>query len=135
MKTALLADFKHTLPLLHTHSADAWGKIVNGTMVQVTTGRTFLRDCTVVSPMTLLLFGGELDVKHEEGLVFIDGWIRVRAAAPTAVLVKQLRLALDTLLQRTISSPEMDLSSQGAELVATLVKLLTDEEQARYLQL
>lgn len=33
------------------------------------TTRTFLRDCTVVSPMALLLFGGALAVLHEAGLV------------------------------------------------------------------
>lgn len=33
------------------------------------TTRTFLRDCTVVSPMALLLFGGALAVQHEAGLV------------------------------------------------------------------
>ena len=33
------------------------------------TTRTFLRDCTAVSPMALLLFGGTLAVQHEAGLV------------------------------------------------------------------
>ena len=38
-------------------------------LAQVKTTRTFLRDCTVVSPMALLLFGGALAVQHEAGLV------------------------------------------------------------------
>ena len=42
------------------------------------TSQTFLMDCTVVSPMALLIFGGELDVRHEEGHVLIDNWIGVR---------------------------------------------------------
>jgi len=67
---------------------------------QVRTTRTFLRDCTVVSPMALLLFGGALEVRHEAGLVTVDGWLRIRAPAPTAVLVKKLRAALDALLER-----------------------------------
>jgi ATP-dependent RNA helicase DHX29 len=67
---------------------------------QVRTTRTFLRDCTVVSPMALLLFGGALEVRHEAGLVTVDGWLRIRAPAPTAVLVKKLRSALDALLER-----------------------------------
>ena len=98
---------------------------------QVKTTRTFLRDCTVVSPMALLLFGGELQVVHEEGYVLIDGWIRIRAAAPTAVLVKQLRAAINALLQQKIGRPEMDLTAAGGALVETLVKLLSDEESAR----
>ena len=62
------------------------------------TTRTFLRDCSVASPMALLLFGGALQVLHEAGAVLVDGWLRIRAPAPTAVLVKQLRAALDSLL-------------------------------------
>ena len=62
------------------------------------TTRTFLRDCSVASPMALLLFGGELTVLHEAGAVLVDGWLRIRAPATTAVLVKQLRAALDSLL-------------------------------------
>ena len=81
--------------------------------------------------MALLLFGGELQVVHEERYVLIDGWIRIRAAAPTAVLVKQLRGAIDALLQQKIGRPEMDLTAAGGALVETLVKLLTDEESAR----
>lgn len=69
---------------------------------QVRTSRTFLRDCTVVSPMALLLFGGELVVVHEGGYALIDNWIRIRASAPTAVLVKQLRAALDALLEKKV---------------------------------
>ncbi len=65
---------------------------------QVKTTRTFLRDCTVASPMALLLFGGALSVQHEAGCVLVDAWLRIRAAAPTAVLVKRLRAALDALL-------------------------------------
>ena len=62
--------------------------------VQMKTSRTFLRDCSVVSPLMLLLFGGSLEVLHADGLSLVDGWLRVRAAAQTAVLVKQVRRSL-----------------------------------------
>ena len=52
----------------------------------------------MVSPMALLLFGGALSVMHESGYVLVDDWLRIRASAPTAVLVKKLRAALDALL-------------------------------------
>lgn len=72
--------------------------------LQVKTSRTFLRDCTVVSPMALLLFGGALSVMHEGGYVLVDDWLRIRASAPTAVLVKKLRGALDALLADKVRS-------------------------------
>lgn len=54
---------------------------------QVKTSRVYVRDCTVVAPLALLLFGGELNVLHEEGAILVDGWLRIPAPAATAVLV------------------------------------------------
>jgi hypothetical protein len=92
------------------------------------TSKTFLMDCTVVSPMALLLFGGELEVRHEEGCVLVDNWIRIKVAAPTAVLVKKLRLAIDGLLQQKIGKPEVEISAAGDAIIGALVKLLSDDE-------
>ena len=39
---------------------------------QVKTSRTFLRDCTVVSPLALLLFGGPLNIVHESAYIALD---------------------------------------------------------------
>jgi hypothetical protein len=43
--------------------------------------KVFIRDCTVVSGMALLLFGGQLAVLHEAGQLLVGGWLRVKAAA------------------------------------------------------
>ncbi|CAK0787622.1 hypothetical protein CVIRNUC_010844 [Coccomyxa viridis] len=98
---------------------------------KVKTSRTFLRDCTVVSPMALLLFGGALSVVHESGYVLVDDWLRIRASAPTAVLVKRLRGALDALLADKARRPEMDMMVSGGQIVDAIVKLLQDEEAAQ----
>ena len=45
--------------------------------LQVKTSRTFLRDCSVVSPLALLLFGGTLKVVHENAYIALDHF-RVR---------------------------------------------------------
>lgn len=52
---------------------------VCGGTLQVRTARAFLRDVTPVSPAALLLFGGGLEVKHEEGAVVVGGWARCAA--------------------------------------------------------
>jgi ATP-dependent RNA helicase DHX29 len=67
------------------------------------TTKVFLRDTTAVSGMALLLFGGPLSVEHEAGRVAVNGWLRVRAAAQVAVLVKRLRDAVDGLLLGAIA--------------------------------
>ncbi len=99
--------------------------------VQMRTSQTFLRDSTVTSPLALLLFGGQLEVVHGEGYVLVDGWIQIRAAAPTAVLVQRLRGGLDTLLQQRIKQPGLDWGAQAGELINTIIKLLQDEEATR----
>lgn len=53
---------------------------------QVKTSKTFLRDCTVVSPMAILLFGGALRVVHEGGYVLVDEWLRIRCSFPACLL-------------------------------------------------
>ena len=63
--------------------------------------------------------------------VLVDDWLRIRASAPTAVLVKKLRAALDALLERKVGQPEVDLAADGSALVVTIVKLLRDEEAAQ----
>lgn len=98
--------------------------------LQVRTHRVYMMDCTVVSPLTLMLFGGELSIKYNEGHVMIDDWIRVRVAAPNAVLIKKLRQALDTLLKHKVEQPEKDIPIDSTAIVDTLGKMLSNEEKA-----
>ena len=65
---------------------------------KVKTHRVFARDCTVVAPAALLLFGGEMEVKHESGRVCLDGWLWLRASAQTAAVFRRARAALDAAL-------------------------------------
>ena len=59
---------------------------------KIKTKRVYLHDTTVVTPYTLMLFcGGEFSIVYERGLVEIDGWIRLRVPAQTAVLFKKMR--------------------------------------------
>ncbi len=63
--------------------------------------------------MALLLFGGPLTVLHEEGAVLVGGWLKLRAAAQTAVLVKHVRAALDALLEARVAATASS-SSHGS---------------------
>ena len=59
----------HPSSTLHALEAAQFARPYLVFLEKVKTSRTFLRDCTVVSPMALLLFGGALAVQHEAGLV------------------------------------------------------------------
>jgi hypothetical protein len=43
----------------------------------------------------------------QAGVVVIDGWLRLTAAAQTAVLFKQLRITLDVVLKELTRKPEV----------------------------
>ena len=64
---------------------------------KVKTSQTFLRECTKVSPIEILLFAGrKVNVEHEMKRVVLDDWLKVlNVNAVTATLFKRLRVILD----------------------------------------
>lgn len=94
---------------------------------KVQTSAVFLRDATMVSPMPLLLFGGDITVQHAARTVRVDKWIEFSMDPRQAVLFRALRGQLDALLQRKIERPAMDVWEEGGKLVETVVQLLSTE--------
>lgn len=91
------------------------------------TRKLYVRDATVVSPFALLLFGGALNVYHEDGVVTVDEWLKFRIARTPATLVKYLRSQMENMLLRKIVAPEDDVSSTPAakaviESISTLLQ-------------
>ncbi|KAG5384505.1 hypothetical protein IGI04_035975 [Brassica rapa subsp. trilocularis] len=85
-----------------------------------------LRDTTIVSPFSILLFGGSVDVQHHSGSVTIDGWLKLAAPAQTAVLFKELQLTLHSILKDLIRNPEKS-GIVHIEVVKSMVHLLIQE--------
>lgn len=71
---------------------------------------------------------GELRVAHDAGYVLVDEWLRIRAPAQSAVLVKGVRGAWAHLLERKHRQPDLDLSAAGGAIVQSIVDLLNHEE-------
>ncbi|CAM0904618.1 unnamed protein product [Alopecurus aequalis] len=97
---------------------------------KVETSKVFLRDTSVISPYSLLLFGGSMVIQHQAGVVVIDGWLRLNAAAQTAVLFKQLRITLDAVLKELTRKPEMA-TFVNNEVVRSIIHLLLEEDKAQ----
>lgn len=85
----------------------------------------------MISPISLLLFSGDLHVQHKNNAIVIDGRIQIRAAAPIAVMFKKLRRALDELILHRIENPEFDSKGGEHHLLEIVKTLLSDEEHAR----
>ena len=89
------------------------------------TAKLYLRDVCLVSPMALLLFGGELSVQHEKQTLVIDGHITLAAPARVAVLVREMRTELQKLMARKIAEPAFDMNASS--VLEVIIKLLTSD--------
>lgn len=67
-----------------------------------------------MNPYALLLFGGDVGVQHIAGTLTVGrgNFVGFKAVARIGVLVKRLRLALDSLLIRKITEPDTDISGR-----------------------
>ena len=119
---------------LHPASVNAGaGKFESPWLVfgeRVETSRVYVRDTTMVGAYALLLFGGDVEVDHERGRVHMDGgWAQFSAPARIGVLVREMRVAVDRLLERHIDAPvaegEDNLSS--SPVVRAVLELLATE--------
>ena len=92
---------------------------------RVETAKVYIRDNTMVGAYALLLFGGEITVLHDKGVVRVDDWATFQAPARIGVLVKELRARVDKLLLDRINHPSAALAS--TPIVRALLELLASE--------
>lgn len=103
--------------------------------LQVKYAKIYLRDTTLIPPFPMLLFGGDIDVQHRERLITLDGWIHFqvrghwslsgargnkeglilimfimfKAPVRIGVIFKHLRKLMDSLLEKKLENPKMNL--------------------------
>ncbi|XP_078739847.1 LOW QUALITY PROTEIN: ATP-dependent RNA helicase dhx29-like [Lampetra fluviatilis] len=87
--------------------------------------RVSVRDCTPVGAVPLVLFGGEIGVRHRQRLVTVDGWIHFQAPARVGVIFRELRAAVDSVLERKMANPK--LSQQDEPAIKLLLELIRSE--------
>jgi len=66
------------------------------------TSRVFLRDCSVASPLPILLFGRQVVVDHRSSVVVVDGWIKLRVTGRCSALLMAVREKLEELLRSKV---------------------------------
>ncbi|NXC86677.1 DHX29 helicase, partial [Cercotrichas coryphoeus] len=80
--------------------------------------KVYLRETTLISPFPILLFGGDIEVQHREQLLTVDGWIHFQAPVKIAVIFKQLRVLIESVLKKKLENPKMSL--EGNSLLTLL---------------
>ncbi|RUS29602.1 P-loop containing nucleoside triphosphate hydrolase protein [Jimgerdemannia flammicorona] len=103
--------------------------LVYYTMVR--SGKVYLWETGAVDACPLLMFGGEMEIKHKHRRVSIDHWIKFRCHAKTAVLFKCLRFELNKILRRKIDNPTMDFSEIDQRYLDLMVDVLEVGQQAK----
>lgn len=72
-----------------------------------------MHDCTAITALDLILFGAEPQILHAQHRVLIDGWIELRISPRSAVLCKELRKALSTLMTQSFADTFADEDAGG----------------------
>ncbi|KAF8055672.1 DHX57 [Scenedesmus sp. PABB004] len=113
----------HPASVCFTAGSYSSGWLVYSQLVE--TSRAFAREVSMVPVWSLLAFGGELEVLHDQGLLLLDGWAKFKAPARVGVLIKHLRAAVASLLAAKVADPSLDLA--GQRVVEALHALLATD--------
>ncbi|XP_054254191.1 ATP-dependent RNA helicase DHX29-like isoform X3 [Indicator indicator] len=85
--------------------------------------KVYLRETTLISPFPILLFGGDIEVQHRERLLTVDGWIHFQAPVKIAVIFKQLRVLIESVLKKKLENPQMSLEDDKVlHIIKELIK-------------
>ncbi|KAM6109761.1 ATP-dependent RNA helicase DHX29 isoform 2-T2 [Phoenicopterus ruber ruber] len=85
--------------------------------------KVYLRETTLISPFPILLFGGDIEVQHRERLLTVDGWIHFQAPVKIAVIFKQLRVLIESVLKKKLENPKMSLEDDKVlHIIKELIK-------------
>ncbi|XP_068781346.1 ATP-dependent RNA helicase DHX29 isoform X2 [Struthio camelus] len=85
--------------------------------------KVYLRETTLISPFPILLFGGDIEVQHRERLLSVDGWIHFQAPVKIAVIFKQLRVLIESVLKKKLENPKMSLEDDKVlHIIKELIK-------------
>ncbi|XP_013861951.1 ATP-dependent RNA helicase Dhx29 isoform X2 [Austrofundulus limnaeus] len=88
--------------------------------------KIYLRDTTLIPPFPLLLFGGDIDIQHREKLITLDGWIHFQAPVRIGVIFKHLRKLMDSLLEKKLENPRMNLEDDST--IQVILDLIRSEQ-------
>ena len=88
----------------------------------VKSARVLVRDCTPITPRTLLLLGGNrVDIKFLEGKIVMDNWIEFKVHPHEAALFKKMRDLLAVALEEKFADPG---TTKLSSIITTIVSLL-----------
>lgn len=95
---------------------------------KVHTSGIFFRSSTMVTDIAMLLFGGVLEKEDDNGrFSMLKGHYLFQAKPEVAQMIMDLRAELQTLLEKKVRNPLIDLDTEGGTIVAAVMSLLENE--------
>lgn len=90
-----------------------------------TAKRTSVSTTAFIHPLALILFGGNVLVKHLERFVVVDDWIEIKMAAQTGVYLREIKKQLDAVLHKMISRANAkEVDDMELDIIERLCKIL-----------
>ncbi|KAI8139726.1 P-loop containing nucleoside triphosphate hydrolase protein [Fennellomyces sp. T-0311] len=89
--------------------------------------QVFLWESTTVDPVAVVLLAADMEIKHKQRRVILDGWIKLDCFARSAALLKFLRIELNNWLTAKMHRPDLDLTSYSEEIMDVMVKTLENQ--------
>nr|XP_039270270.1 ATP-dependent DNA/RNA helicase DHX36-like [Styela clava] len=102
--------------------------------LKMKTSVIYLFDTSEVTAYPLLFFGGNIsayyDLKMKGDVIAVDDWIVFKSKPNIAKLVKDLRIALDDILEKKIRDPDITVltnNDTASKVLSSIVDLITTE--------
>ena len=95
--------------------------------LMVKTRRYYLRDMSMISPQSMLLFCGKVEdaeIEYGKREIVIDGWIRIHVASKCAVLILNLRQEISTFLMNKYLNPNSN--DDEGKLTKLIINVLNE---------
>ncbi|KAG2222294.1 hypothetical protein INT45_006973 [Circinella minor] len=87
----------------------------------------YLWEATTIDPVAVMLLAADLEIKHKQRRVILDGWMKFDCFARSAALLKFLRTELNNWLTAKMHQPELDLTNYSEEIMDIMVKTLESQ--------
>ncbi|RIA92801.1 P-loop containing nucleoside triphosphate hydrolase protein [Glomus cerebriforme] len=92
------------------------------TLIQTT--KLYVRDVSKVEVVDLVLFGRDIEIKHEHKLLVIDKWIKLQCPGKTSSILKYLRYQLNKILKYKIDYPTKDLEKEQEDWLSLILEVI-----------
>ncbi|CAG8519373.1 1074_t:CDS:10 [Funneliformis mosseae] len=119
---AIINAKSSTLNLKEKNQVNERNWFVYNTLIQ--TAKLYVRDVNKIKIVDMILFGKDIEIKHEHKLLIIDKWIRLKCPSKTSTILKYMRYQLNKILKYKIDYPTKDLEKEQEDWLNLILEII-----------